>query len=47
MPTAPDEVKNLEIWGHKHPMILLAGRITHLAPPNMTEEEKEEYLGKL
>jgi radial spoke head protein 4/6 len=47
MPTAPEEVKSLEIWGHQHPILLQAGRVTHIAPPTMNEEEKEEYLGKL
>lgn len=28
-------------------MILKAGRVSHIAPPELSEEEKEEYLGKL
>jgi hypothetical protein len=28
-------------------MILKAGRVAHLAPAELNEEEKEEYLGKL
>ena len=40
-------MKSLEIWGHQHPIILQAGRITHLTPQGMSEEEKDELLGKL
>lgn len=42
-----EELKSLETWGHKHPIILKAGRCSHIAPVGMGEEEKEEYLGKL
>jgi hypothetical protein len=28
-------------------LLLKAGRITHIAPPELGDEEKEEYLGKL
>jgi hypothetical protein len=42
-----DELKSLESWGHLHPIILKAGRTTHVAPPELNEEEREEYLGKL
>lgn len=47
MPTAPEEVKSLEIWAHQHPAILQVGRVTHLAPASMSEEEKDEYLVKV
>lgn len=42
-----EELKSLEAWGHKHPIILKAGRCSHIAPVGMGEEEREEYLGKL
>jgi len=42
-----DEMKNLENWSHLHPIILKAGRITHVEPEGMGEEEKEEYMAKL
>ena len=35
------------MWGHRHPHMLKAGRITHAEPVGMSEEEKEEYMGKL
>lgn len=47
LPGSPDELKSLEIWAHRHKQILQAGRLTHLAPASLTEEEKEEYLGKV
>jgi len=40
-------LKNLENWGHSHAIILKAGRVTHIAPPDLGEEERDEYLGKL
>lgn len=41
------ELQSLEVWGHKHPNILLAGRCSHLAPAHMDEEAREEYMAKL
>ena len=41
------ELNSLEVWGHKHPILLKAGRCSHVAPGNMAEEEKEEYMAKL
>lgn len=42
-----EELKSLEIWAHKHPIILNAGRCTHTEPEDMDEEAKEEYMTKL
>lgn len=42
-----DELKSLETWGHAHTLILKAGRVSHVAPPQMSEEEREEYLAKV
>ncbi|CDW87426.1 UNKNOWN [Stylonychia lemnae] len=43
----PDDIKSLESWSHQHANILHAGRVSHLPPQNISEEEKDEYLGKL
>jgi hypothetical protein len=40
----PEDLKSLENWGHRHPMVLKCGRCTHYAPPTMTEEERDEFL---
>jgi len=42
-----EELKSLETWSHQHAVILKAGRVTHIAPTELSEEEREEYLGKL
>lgn len=42
-----EELKSLENWSHKHPILLKAGRCSHMPPVGMSEEEKEEYLNKL
>ncbi len=42
-----DELKSLESWSHQHAIILKAGRVSHIAPPELGEEERDEYLGKL
>ena len=39
-----EELKSLEIWGHRHMMILKAGRITHAEPLGMNEEDKEAHM---
>jgi hypothetical protein len=39
-----DELKSTEVWAHRHPIILIAGRCSHLAPGHMSEEERDEYL---
>jgi hypothetical protein len=41
------ELNNLEAWSHKHPILLKAGRCSHIAPLGMDEEAKEEYMAKL
>lgn len=41
------ELNSLEAWGHTHPILLKAGRCSHIAPAHMGEEEKEEYMAKL
>lgn len=40
-------MKSLESWSHLHPIILNAGRITHLEPEGIPEEEKDEAIAKL
>jgi hypothetical protein len=42
-----EELKSLESWSHQHQLLLKAGRVTHVAPPDLPEEEREEFLGKL
>jgi hypothetical protein len=42
-----EELKSLEVWGHQHPIILQAGRITHVVPPDTPEDQKEELQGQL
>jgi len=39
-----DDLKNLEGWGTLHPVLLKAGRCTHLEPLGMEEEEKGTYM---
>lgn len=40
-------MKNLETWGHLHPIILKAGRVTHVAPAELEGEERDEFITKL
>lgn len=42
-----EELKSLEAWSHQNPMILLAGRVTHVLPPDTEEEKKEEAMAAL
>jgi radial spoke head protein 4A len=42
-----DELKSLETWTHLPACVLKAGRISHLPPTHLPEEEQEEFLGKL
>ena len=43
-----DPLKSLENWSHYHPIILKAGRCTHVAPEHITDDaELEEYMNKL
>ena len=42
-----ESLKSLETWGHLNPVILMAGRCTHIAPQGMTDEEKDEYMAKV
>jgi len=42
-----EELKSLEVWGHRHPMILKAGRISHFVPSTVLEDEKDAYLENL
>lgn len=42
-----DELKSLENWSNVHPIILQAGRTTHLAPVGMPEEEVETHMAAL
>lgn len=42
-----EELKSLETWGHRYPIILKAGRCSHIAPKGMGEEEAGELMAKL
>jgi len=42
-----EDLKSLEVWGHKHQNILLAGRCSHIAPGGMSDEQKEEYMAAM
>ena len=42
-----EELKSLESWAHQHMLLLKSGRITHIAPPELGEEERDEYLAKV
>jgi radial spoke head protein 4A len=42
-----EELKSNEVWANLHPIILKAGRTTHIEPEDMPEEEKEEYMAKV
>ena len=42
-----EELKSLETWGHRHPAILKAGRITHIVPNTVPEDERDAYLENL
>jgi len=33
-----EELKSLENWAHRHPHMLMAGRISHFEPPGLSEE---------
>jgi radial spoke head protein 4/6 len=33
-----EELKSLEVWGHQHPIILNAGRVSHAVAPDTSEE---------
>lgn len=44
---ATEELKSLETWAHRHQNVLQAGRITHLEPTGVTDEEKDEIMQKL
>jgi len=39
-----EELKSLEAWGHRHQIVLKAGRITHSEPLGMSEEDKEAHM---
>jgi len=42
-----EELKSLEAWGHLFPIILKAGRTTHLEPEGLGEEEAAEAKAAL
>lgn len=42
-----EELRALEAWTHRHAIILKAGRVSHIAPPGLDEEQKEEYMSKV
>lgn len=41
------ELNSTEAWSHHYPNILNAGRITHLRPQGVPDEEADEVLAKL
>lgn len=42
-----DELKSTENWSHAHANITKQGRVTHIAPEGLNEEEAEEAMNKL
>lgn len=42
-----EELRSLEAWGHRHPIILKAGRCTLLPPTGMGEDEAAEWSAKM
>ena len=42
-----EELKSLETWCFQHAGILKAGRVSHLEPEGMPDDEKDEYMNKL
>lgn len=42
-----DELRSFEAWGNLHPIILKAGRTTHIEPEGLDEEAKDEHMAKL
>lgn len=34
-------------WAHRHPVLLEAGRCSHVPPPGLNEEQMEEYNAKM
>ena len=42
-----EELKSTEAWGHAYPIILRAGRITHLAPEGVPEDEVETKMAEI
>lgn len=42
-----EELEKFENWGNFLPIILKAGRTTHVKPQGMTDEEADELLAKL
>ena len=39
----PEELKNEDAWGNIHPYILKSGRIDHIPPPDMEEDQIEDW----
>ena len=42
-----DTLKGKEAWVHLHPNIMSTGRCGHYIPPGLTEEQRDEMIGKL
>ena len=42
-----DDLKSLETWSHQNPVLLKAGRCSHIAPGGMPEEDVEAYMADL
>ena len=42
-----EELKDLKAWGNNLPIILQAGRCTHLPPQGVSEEDMEAAIGEL
>ena len=42
-----EELKSLEAWGHRYPIILKAGRCSHKAPAGLDEEAQAAWAEKM
>ncbi len=42
-----DTLKGKEAWVHLHPNIMSTGRCGHYIPPGLTEEQRDELVGKM
>jgi len=42
-----EELKSLEIWGHRHSNILKAGRSSHVDPIWIPEDERDGFMADL
>jgi hypothetical protein len=42
-----EELKSTEAWGHAYPIVLGAGRITHLPPEGVPEDELDAKMAEI